>query len=42
MPQDLEVINICERVQGCHVNEEFYDGDSANPNCKIIRVVEID
>ena len=43
MPQDLEVFDFSyERVVGCHINEELFDGDSANPNCPIIRAVMID
>lgn len=43
MPQDLEVYDYSyEKVIGCHVNNEFYNGDSANPECEIITVVMID
>lgn len=43
MPQDLEVYDYSyEKVTGCHVNNEFYNGDSANPECEIITVVMID
>ena len=43
MPQDLEVFDFSyERVTGCHIIEDFYDGDAANPNCPEITVVMID
>ena len=42
MPQYLEVICSQAVVEGCHINSEYYDGDCANPNCKIISVVELD
>ena len=43
MPQDLEVVDFsCERVEGCYVEEEFYDGDSNNPSCPIIKVVMLE
>ena len=43
MPQDLEVYDFSyEKVEGCHINDEFYAGDPANPNCPIITVVMID
>jgi hypothetical protein len=43
MPQDLLVVD-CEgyHVDGCHIVEEYYDGDSANPNCPFLTVVRID
>ena len=43
MPQDLEVYDYSyEKVTGCHINSEFYNGDSANPKTEIITVVMID
>lgn len=43
MPQDLEIFDFSyERVTGCHVIDEFYDGDYANPKCPVITVVMID
>ena len=43
MPQDLLVVD-CEGyyVEGCHIEEEYYDGDYANPNCPILTVVMVD
>ena len=41
MPQDLKVVDIGKDVSGCRVVDEYYDGDSANPNCPIITVVEL-
>lgn len=43
MPQDLEIYDFSyEKVEGCHVIEEFILGDSANPNCSTAKVVMID
>jgi len=43
MPQDLPVVDWGHYyVEGCHVNDEYFDGDAANPNCPIITVVMID
>ena len=43
MPQDLPVYDFnYEEIIGCHVNDEFYNGDSANPKCEIITVVMLD
>ena len=43
MPQDLEVYDWSyEKVEGCHIDNEFYVGDPANPKCPIITVVMID
>ena len=45
MPKDYDVVvgNVGnERITRCFVNDEFYDGDSANPDCKIISVVELE
>ena len=43
MPQELPVKDhMGENINGCHINEEFYDGDYANPNCTIVTVVEFD
>lgn len=43
MPQDLEVYDFSyEKVVGCHVEEELYYGDPANPRCPTITAVIID
>lgn len=43
MPQDLPVYDFSyEEVIGCHVNDEFYHGDAANPQNEVITVVMID
>ena len=43
MPQGLQVVGCdYEYVEGCHVNDEYYDGDYANPDCPILMVVMID
>ncbi len=42
MPGDYDVVIGNERVSKCFINDEFYDGDSANPDCKIISVVELE
>ena len=43
MPQDLQVFESDGfEVKGCHIEDEFYNGDSANPECGIITVVKID
>lgn len=40
-PQDLPIrINHMEGTE-IWVSEEFYDGDSANPNCPIIKAVVV-
>ena len=41
MPKDYEVVIGNERVTECFINDEFYDGDSCNPNCNIVSVVEL-
>ena len=41
MPQDLLVVDICEPIEGIKLNDEFYLGDSCNPNVEPIQVVEI-
>lgn len=38
-PQDMFVVTYCSRIDEdieFRVVEEFYNGDSANPNCEII------
>ena len=43
IPQDLLVVDSeCYHVEGCHVQEEYYDGDYADPKCPILTVVMID
>ena len=43
MPQDLPVYDFSyEEVIGCHVIDDFYHGDAANPQNEIITVVMID
>ena len=43
MPQDLPVFDVGHfAIEGCHIDEEFYNGDPANPNCPIITAVVID
>lgn len=42
MPLDLPVKFMCEDIDSCRINNEFYDGDPANPNCPIITVVELE
>lgn len=43
MPQDLPVVDWGHYyVEGCHIDDEYFDGDAANPNCPIITVVMID
>ena len=43
MPQDLPVVDWGGfDVEGCHIDEEYYDGDSANPKCPVLTVVMID
>lgn len=43
MPQDLLVVDWGHfHVEGCHIEEEFYDGDAANPRCPVLTVVMID
>ncbi len=42
MPASYDVVIGNGRVTRCFVNDEFYDGDSANPDCDVISVVEIE
>lgn len=43
MPQDLLVVDCGGfHVEGRHINEEYYDGDCADPNCPILTAVVID
>ena len=43
MPQDLPVVDYGGfHVEECYIDEEYYDSDSANPNCPIFEVVRID
>ena len=42
MPKDYDVVIDNERITRCFANDEFYDGDSAKPNCEIISVVELE
>lgn len=43
MPQDSLVVDWGGyHVEGCHVEEEYYDGDYANPKCPVLTVVMID
>ena len=43
MPQDLLVVDWGGyHVEGCHIEEEYYDGDYANPKCPVLTVVMID
>lgn len=42
MPKDYDVVVGNEQITKCFVNDEFYDGDSANPDCEIISVVELE
>lgn len=42
MPKDYDVVVGNERITRCFVNDEFYDGDPANPDCEIISVVELE
>lgn len=42
MPSNYDVVIDNERVTRCFINDEFYDGDSANPDCDIISVVELE
>lgn len=43
MPQNLPVVDWGGyHVEGCHIEEEYYDGDYANPKCPVLTVVMID
>lgn len=43
MPQELLVVDWGHfHIEGCHIEEEFYDGDDNNPNCPVLTVVMID
>ena len=43
MPQDLLVVDWGHfHVEGCHIEEDFYDGDDNNPKCPVLTVVMID
>lgn len=42
LPQDLPIRFGCECEAEVRVQDEFYDGDSCNPKCPVIRAVVID
>lgn len=43
LPQDLIVKDtIGNDIDGLHINNEFYNGDYANPDCPVIEVVKLD
>lgn len=41
LPEDLPIVFMNEHIDHVRILDEFYDRDSANPNCKIIKVVEL-
>lgn len=41
MPQDLLVICMAEHVDGCKVNDAYYDCDPCSPYAETISVVEL-
>ena len=40
-PKDMTVVTPFGHVDTVKINEEYYDGDPANPSCPVVRVVEI-
>lgn len=41
MPQDLPVVFMGEHVDGCEINEDYYDCDPCRPDAWTITVVEL-
>lgn len=41
MPLDLPVVTFGQHVDGCIINEEYYDCDPARPDALTITVVEL-
>lgn len=41
MPPDMMVVCIGEHVDGCRINDEYYDCDPCRPDAYTITVVEL-
>lgn len=41
-PQDMIVTDGINKVEQVSIIQEFYDGDSANPNCLVFPAIKIE